>query len=153
MRRGVADADFVLAVVSPSYIKSKNCGCEMAFAHEFNTAVVPIVLGVPFAEWPPTRIGQTDMDHQFATKSGDNVLKYKVQWDATSSFADAYEVDLEIDVVGSVASVATDGVVALADPVPYELTCVLVRKATEPTLVHRTPPQLLKNELPPESNP
>jgi serine/threonine protein kinase len=72
MQRGVDGADIVVAVVSPDYIKSGNCGKEMGMAASTGTVVLPIVLGVPFSEWPPQRIGQTPMSDQFIrTDSGD----------------------------------------------------------------------------------
>lgn len=33
--------------------------------------MIPIVLNVPFAEWPPKQIGTSLMDDQFATEAGD----------------------------------------------------------------------------------
>jgi len=71
MQRGVAGADVVVAVVSPEYVKSINCGKEMGFAADTGTTVLPIVLNIPFAEWPPRMIGQTEMKEQFRAASGD----------------------------------------------------------------------------------
>lgn len=45
MRRGVQDSDVVIAVVSPAYVQSKNCGFELAVAAHCNKAIVPVVLG------------------------------------------------------------------------------------------------------------
>lgn len=74
MERGVAGADVIVAVVSPSYIKSANCGFEMELAAKLGKTVIPIMLGVPFAEWPPKKVGTTPMTGQFATASGDMKL-------------------------------------------------------------------------------
>ena len=75
MRRGVANADVIISVVSPKYMKSKNCGFEMALAAEMGKTIIPIMLGVPFEEWPPARIGETDMTGQYAdAASGDMKL-------------------------------------------------------------------------------
>ena len=71
MQRGVSGADVVVAVVSPSYIQSQNCGREMQMAAATNTTVLPIVLGVPFSEWPPKQIGAVPMQQQFAAENGD----------------------------------------------------------------------------------
>lgn len=71
MQRGVQGADVVVAVVSPAYVQSPNCGKEMEFAAASNTTVLPIVLGVPFSDWPPTQIGASVMREQFATAAGD----------------------------------------------------------------------------------
>lgn len=45
MRNGVENADVVLAVVSPEYIKSVNCGIEMELAAQCGKTVIPIMLG------------------------------------------------------------------------------------------------------------
>lgn len=71
MQRGVENADVIIAVVSPSYIASANCGYEMEMAHKYGKPVIPVVLNVPFQEWPPQQIGQTKMNEQFATAAGD----------------------------------------------------------------------------------
>lgn len=57
MRKGIEGADVVLAVVSPDYIKSKNCGYEMKIAAESNMEIIPIIYGLPFSAWPPKQIG------------------------------------------------------------------------------------------------
>jgi serine/threonine protein kinase len=71
MQRGVQNADVIIAVVSPAYIASTNCGYEMEVAHAMGKPVIPIVLSVPFNEWPPKQIGQSTMTDQFATEAGD----------------------------------------------------------------------------------
>ena len=71
MQRGVKNADVIIAVVSQAYIASTNCGYEMELAHANGKPVIPIVLNVPFQEWPPKQIGQTRMANQFATEAGD----------------------------------------------------------------------------------
>lgn len=65
MQRGVAGADVVIAVVSPAYVKSKNCGREMQLAKELEKTIVPVLYGLPFAQWPPQQIGETKMSSQF----------------------------------------------------------------------------------------
>jgi hypothetical protein len=71
MSRGVANADVIIAIVSPSYIKSGNCGFEMDLAYKCNKPVIPLVYNVPFAEWPPKQIGTTVMMDQFVRDGGD----------------------------------------------------------------------------------
>jgi hypothetical protein len=74
MRRGVEGSDIIVAVVSPAYVASINCGKEMGFAAQAGKVVVPIVLGVPYTEWPPKIIGETPMQTQFETLDGDQKL-------------------------------------------------------------------------------
>jgi len=64
MDRGVKNADVMIAVVSPAYVKSINCGFELAKANEHNKFVLPVKFGVPFSEWPPKRVGKTEMQDQ-----------------------------------------------------------------------------------------
>eukprot|EP00041_Stephanoeca_diplocostata_P036739 m.1352541 g.1352541 ORF g.1352541 m.1352541 type:complete len:2329 (-) comp24925_c2_seq3:262-7248(-) len=73
MRRGVEECDVVIAVVSPAYIQSKNCGFEMAVAMQSNKDIVPLVLGVPFSAWPPASIGGEVMTTQFADSATGDV--------------------------------------------------------------------------------
>ena len=53
--------------VTPSYIKSKSCGFEMAMASKYGKTVIPILYNVPFADWPPKKIGGVHMHNQFAS--------------------------------------------------------------------------------------
>ena len=92
MQRGVRNADIVIAVVSPAYIESKNCGYEMELSKSMGKVVLPIVLNVPFAEWPPHRIGQSQMEDQFATADGD--LKIFVDMTDPSTFFQKFEREL-----------------------------------------------------------
>jgi len=72
MQRGIDGADVVVAVVSPAYVNSVNCGKELGMAADTATTVLPIVLDIPFAEWPPRKVGKTEMKEQFqAAKNGD----------------------------------------------------------------------------------
>ena len=57
--------------LSKRYIKSPNCGYEMDLAHKCGTPVIPVVLNVPFKEWPPRKIGKTVLHDQFGTTGGD----------------------------------------------------------------------------------
>lgn len=92
MQRGVKNADVVIAIVSPSYLASTNCGYEMELAAKLRKPIVPIVLGVPFAEWPPTRVGSTTVTDQFATSSGD--LKIFVDMTSREHFYQKYRKEL-----------------------------------------------------------
>jgi serine/threonine protein kinase len=92
MKRGVRNADVIIAVVSPSYIKSVNCGYEMALAHAMGKPVIPVVLGVPFNEWPPQLIGESTMNTQFATEAGD--LKIFIDMTDQASFFQKFEKEL-----------------------------------------------------------
>jgi len=49
MERGVAGADVAIAVISPKYIQSNNCGFEMELAELHGKEVVLIVFGLPFS--------------------------------------------------------------------------------------------------------
>jgi len=66
MDKGVAGADVVIAVVSPKYVRSKNCGFEMELADKHRKPVIPVVLGLPFAEWCTLKkVGDTELTTQF----------------------------------------------------------------------------------------
>jgi hypothetical protein len=92
MRRGVENADVVIAIVSPSYIKSVNCGFEIDLAYKSNKTVIPLVYNVPFAEWPPEQIGTTAMQDQFATDGGD--VKIFIEMSEADAFYDKFENEL-----------------------------------------------------------
>jgi hypothetical protein len=66
MDRGVAGADVIIAVVSPKYTQSKNCGFEMELCHKHKKEVIPVVLGLPFGDWCALKkIGETELTTQF----------------------------------------------------------------------------------------
>lgn len=113
MQRGVQGADVVVAVVSQAYIQSKNCGVEMGFAAETGTTVLPIVLGVPFSEWPPKQVGQTPMKGQFATASGD--LKIFVDMSDPSQFHTKLQRELLPRLKGTAVSSAATSTRLAAD--------------------------------------
>jgi hypothetical protein len=92
MQRGVRNADVIIAVVSPAYINSVNCGYEMEVAHALGKPVIPVVLNVPFNEWPPQQIGQSAMNNQFATESGD--VKIFVDMSDQASFFQKFQNEL-----------------------------------------------------------
>jgi hypothetical protein len=92
MQRGVQNADVIIAVVSPAYIKSDNCGYEMEVAHAMGKPVIPVVLDVPFNEWPPKRIGQSAMNDQFATEAGD--VKIFIDMTDSASFFQKFQQEL-----------------------------------------------------------
>ena len=92
MQRGVENADVIIAVVSPSYIGSTNCGYEMELARASGKPVIPVVLNVPFQEWPPRQIGQTVMGDQFATAAGD--VKIFVDMSDSSNFFQKFKQEL-----------------------------------------------------------
>jgi hypothetical protein len=92
MQRGVENADVIIAVVSPSYIGSTNCGYEMELARASGKPVIPVVLNVPFQDWPPRQIGQTVMSDQFATTAGD--VKIFVDMSDRSSFFQKFKQEL-----------------------------------------------------------
>ena len=71
MTNGISSSEVIVAVVSPSYVKSKNCGYEMKLAAEHKKTIIPIKFNIPFADWPPSQIGETKMNGQF--KDGDDV--------------------------------------------------------------------------------
>lgn len=94
MKAGVAGADVVIAIVSPEYVKSKNCGFEMDLAAELKKTVVPVKLGVPFSEWPPQVIGTTTMKNQFADpETGD--MKLFVDMEDQSNFETRFVQELK----------------------------------------------------------
>ena len=75
IEHGVYSADLVIAVVSPAYIKSEDCGFEMKLAAKHGRPIVPLVLGVPLKSWPPETVGGVRMTSQFKDpKSGDPKL-------------------------------------------------------------------------------
>jgi serine/threonine protein kinase len=92
MQRGVQNADVIIAVVSPTYMASKNCGFEMEVAHAMGKPIIPIVLNVPFNEWPPQRIGDSRMVDQFATETGD--VKIFVDLTDPASFFHKFKKEL-----------------------------------------------------------
>jgi serine/threonine protein kinase len=92
MERGVENADFVIAVVSPSYIDSAACGFEMEMANQHNKPVIPVVYNLPFAKWPPKSVGTTTMTNQFATPSGD--VKIFVEMTDFDAFNTKFEKEL-----------------------------------------------------------
>jgi hypothetical protein len=92
MQRGVQNADVIIAVVSPAYINSVNCGYEMEVAHAMGKPVIPVVLNVPFNEWPPKEIGQSSMNNQFATEAGD--VKIFVDMTDQDSFFQKFQNEL-----------------------------------------------------------
>lgn len=92
MKRGVENADVIIAVVSPSYIGSTNCGYEMELARASGKPVIPVVLNVPFQEWPPRQIGQAIMGDQFATAAGD--VKIFVDMSDSSNFFQKFKQEL-----------------------------------------------------------
>lgn len=75
MQRMVGSADIVIAVLSPAYVKSINCGYEMSLAGNLGKDIIPLVLDLPYTAWPPHTIGNTKMQHQFwDSRTGDNKL-------------------------------------------------------------------------------
>jgi len=93
MEAGVRGADIIVAVVSPNYVKSKNCGFEMELAAKYNRTIIPLMFGVNFSDWPPTKIGQTTMDTQFKDpESGD--VKLFVDFTDPSSFDTKFAKEL-----------------------------------------------------------
>jgi hypothetical protein len=92
MQRGVQNADVIIAVVSPAYMQSVNCGYEMEVAHAMGKPIIPVVLNVPFNEWPPKQIGQSAMSNQFATEAGD--VKIFVDMSDQASFFQKFQQEL-----------------------------------------------------------
>ena len=93
MARGVAGADVIIAVVSPQYMTSKNCGLEMRLAGELGKTIIPIMLGVPFVCWPPAKVGETIMTNQFADpKTGD--MKLFVDFSDLDTFETKFNMEL-----------------------------------------------------------
>ena len=75
MESGVSKSDVIISVVSPKYILSKNCGFEMELAAKHGKTIIPIMYNVPFSEWPPLKIGETQMTTQYKdSRSGDMKL-------------------------------------------------------------------------------
>ena len=93
MQKGVADADVVIAVVSPQYITSKDCGFEIQQAGELGKTIIPIMFGVPSDDWPPKKIGETAMTDQFADpQTGD--MKRFVDFTNLDAFETKFEKEL-----------------------------------------------------------
>ena len=93
MEKGVEGADVVIAVVSPSFAASANCGFEMQLAERLGKPIIPIKLGVPFGEWPPVKVGDTPMTTQFEnTETGD--VKLFIDFEDKSQFASRLKQEL-----------------------------------------------------------
>ena len=93
MNKGVEGSDVIVSVVSPKYIQSINCGFEMELAAKYEKVLIPLMLGVPFSEWPPTVIGETPMTSQFKDEStGD--MKLFVDFSDMSAFATKFNKEL-----------------------------------------------------------
>jgi hypothetical protein len=92
MERGVADSDVVIAVVTPSYIKSRACGFEMGYAHQYRKPLVPLKIGIPYTEWPPEKIGETVMIDQFQSPTGD--MKLYIDFTDAESFSLRFNTEL-----------------------------------------------------------
>ena len=74
------------------YIKSRNCGYEMELAYKCGKPVIPVVLNVPFREWPPRQIGETVLHDQFGTTAGD--VKIFVDMSDPSNFFQKFNKEL-----------------------------------------------------------
>jgi len=107
MQRGVASADVVIAVVTPSYIQSENCGIEMAFASQLGKTVIPVVFGVPFSAWPPAQVGSTMMTNQFKSTSGD--MKLYIDFTDPNAFYTKFHKELLPRICGPIAPAVPTG--------------------------------------------
>eukprot|EP00041_Stephanoeca_diplocostata_P011027 m.177904 g.177904 ORF g.177904 m.177904 type:complete len:1986 (+) comp18385_c0_seq1:286-6243(+) len=76
IERGIRRSDFVLAVVSPAYIQSPNCGFEMATAAEYKKKVIPLLYRLPYNEFPPAYVGGTKLQNQMSDAFADDVKMY-----------------------------------------------------------------------------
>ena len=104
MIKGVAGADYIVSIVSPQCVKSKNCGFEMELAAKCNKTIIPIKLGVPFNEWPPPMIGETPMTNQFADpRTGD--MKLFVDFEDLTQFDVRFERELKPRLVAPASKV------------------------------------------------
>ena len=92
MERGVRGCDIMIAVVSPRYVKSRNCGREMAFCHQYRKTLIPLMMGISPAEWPPTHVGNVEMKDQFRDPATGDMKLY-------IDFTDVEKVYLEYVVV------------------------------------------------------
>ena len=137
MQKGVSGADVVIAVVSPAYIKSKNCGYEMALAAEKGKAIIPIMLGVPFNEWPPHQVGEAAMTNQFADpETGD--MKLFVDCGDADQFETKFTKEL-------IPRLLKPGAVGQMDPV---LAVLHAGIATPPTVPRAGPPGTMGHRWP-----
>lgn len=76
MDRGISGCDVVVAVISRSYCKSKNCGHEMELVHKYQKDLIPLMFGFPENEWPPNKIGDIKMTDQFRDSSTGDMRLY-----------------------------------------------------------------------------
>jgi len=115
MRQGVADADVIIAVLSPQYVNSKNCGVEMGLAAEMGKTVIPLRFGLPLEEWPPLMIGETTMTGQFANQQTNDQKMY-IDFTDLDAFETKFEKELRprIDRKADPASFdGIDGIIAM----------------------------------------
>lgn len=94
MQRGIREADVVIAVLSPSYVESKSCGYEMACAAELGKPVIPICLGLPLSQWPPSIVGDTVMTSQFVSPNDPNDQKVFVDFGSIQLFESKFNHEL-----------------------------------------------------------
>ena len=94
MEHGVQDADVVVAVMSPEYLESKNCGFELACASRFGIPVIPIKFGIPFEEWPPTKVGDTTLFDQLTNPNDPSDSALFVDFETPALFETKFHQEL-----------------------------------------------------------
>ena len=99
------------------------------------TTIVPVVLGVPFSDWPPAIVGQTQMTAQFKLPNGD--MKIFVDMSDAGSF----HAKLKRELLPRL-KLTTD----VNDPA---LSDVAEAGAAQPTLRHRRPQRPASNAVVP----
>lgn len=92
MEKGVSGSEIVVAVVSPSYVKSRNCGFEMGLCHTYKKTMIPLKINIPFSSWPPQKIGDTEMIDQFRSATGD--MRLYVDFSDKEAFSLKFNTEL-----------------------------------------------------------
>lgn len=67
--KAIRETDVVLAIVSPEFTKSRQCGAEMAIANAYSKPVVSVTHRLNAKRYPPQLVGDTIITTQFGTRA------------------------------------------------------------------------------------
>ena len=111
------------------------------------TTIVPVVLGVPFSDWPPTIVGQTQMTAQFKLPNGD--LKIFVDMSDAGLFHTKLKRELLPRLKVTLESIGPTTSSRLADVNDPALSDVAHAGAGNPSLPCRRPQRPASNAVVP----